>query len=523
MLFFQKKKFCIIFIFFIFSIKINAQNSFLSLNRSFNLPLERKIIIENINFQTSFKPYLENEVEELINLDFIYQTNKSKNFFFKKDSYFLRKLRKENFIIFKDNDFKITFDPIFNFEIGRNINSKKNTFTNTRGFSVRGKILYNFSFFTSFYENQSIFNDYIHKKVDEIYLVNGQGRVKPYKENAYDYAYSCGIISYTYFPISNNFKFNFQFGHGKNFIGDGYRSLLLSDNSFKYLFLKITSKYKNFRYTNLFTSLMDLGEFSKHSTKIGGFDKKWANFHLLSFLFDNYLEVSIFEGTIFGGDFDVNYFNPLILSNILIKKYNTILGTNIKLKISKKSYLYNQFSFDNLELKKYAFQIGYKFFDLFNIKNLIFQSEYNQVQPYVYSSEEVLKNYTHYQEALAHPIGANFKESVSFLNYRFKNILLEFKFNYVVYGKDSTNTNFGKNIFLPYLYENFKGNKNSQGIKTFLIYKEFCISYLLNPKTNLNISFGISERKENNKFENQKSLFYYFAMRTSLNNFYYDF
>ena len=43
----------------------------------------------------------------------------------------------------------------------------------------------------------------------------------------------------TFTPDDN---FAFQLGYGKNFIGDGYRSLFLSDNANSYPYLKITAK-----------------------------------------------------------------------------------------------------------------------------------------------------------------------------------------------------------------------------------------------------------------------------------------
>ena len=49
-----------------------------------------------------------------------------------------------------------------------------------------------------------------------------------------------------------------QFGHGKHFIGDGYRSMLLSDNAFNYPYLKITTDVWKVRYVNLFSSYQDL-------------------------------------------------------------------------------------------------------------------------------------------------------------------------------------------------------------------------------------------------------------------------
>ena len=55
-------------------------------------------------------------------------------------------------------------------------------------------------------------------------IIPGRGIAKDFKSDAYDYPVAEAYLSYT--PSK---YFNFQFGNGKNFIGDGYRSLFLSD------------------------------------------------------------------------------------------------------------------------------------------------------------------------------------------------------------------------------------------------------------------------------------------------------
>ena len=63
--------------------------------------------------------------------------------------------------------------------------------------------------------------------------MHGRGKAKSFKEGGFDYPVAEAYLSYT----PNEF-FNFQFGNGKNFIGDGYRSFFLSDVASPYPFLK---------------------------------------------------------------------------------------------------------------------------------------------------------------------------------------------------------------------------------------------------------------------------------------------
>ena len=75
-----------------------------------------------------------------------------------------------------------------------------------------------------------------------------------------------------------------QFGHGKHFIGDGYRSLFLSDNSFNYPFLRIETKLGKLQYTNLYAELQDIQYFENNSIDNidqMGFAKKYMSTQVL--------------------------------------------------------------------------------------------------------------------------------------------------------------------------------------------------------------------------------------------------
>src|SRR5690606_10303155 len=84
---------------------------------------------------------------------------------------FHAKLYKEHLFEIKGEDYSLFIDPLFNLEIGLDLSdtSGRGTIkdeggtihTNTRGFQVGGTINNNFSFYTSFYENQSYFPDYL--------------------------------------------------------------------------------------------------------------------------------------------------------------------------------------------------------------------------------------------------------------------------------------------------------------------------------------------------------------------------
>ena len=107
---------------------------------------------------------------------------------------------------------------------------------------------------------------------------------------------------------------------------------------------------------------------------------------------------------------------------------------------------------------KWAAQLGYKSYDIFKIKNLDIFTEVNIARPYIYSHVNPEQNYSHLGQALAHPLGANFVESVSGISYSGKRILVDAKIMYVIIGADSTGTHFGQNIYNPTMDGNQRNN-----------------------------------------------------------------
>lgn len=513
-------------IFLIITANCFAQQQFLPLSRDMNQSIEKQLNHKDISFHTSFKPYLQSQVVAYVNYDSIVDFRSGKN----NRSYIYRKLKQENLFIVDTGDFYLTIDPLFNFEYGKDFADASlradttHFYKNTRGLIIRGNIGKKVSFMTSFYENQAFFPQYLDDFVREYKVAPGQGRTKSFKKTGFDYAMASGYVSY-----SPSVYFNFQLGHGKNFIGDGYRSLLLSDNSFNYPFIKITANFRKFQFTNLLTSFQNLNvSLPTSSTTQPRFQKKTGSFHFLSWNVHKRLQLGLFEGIIWQ--------SADSLSN------NGVFGMNFKFKVSDKIDFYSQVVLDDLDSRfqkgalknKYGYQVGIKAFDLFTIKNLFFQTEFNQVQPYTYAHKMSSQNYAHYNQALAHPLGANFRESVSFLRYRYRSWFVELKFNYAVYGADTTGTHFGKDVFQP---DAAAGTIQSspvsikimppyyigQGIKTALTYRDFRLAYLLNPKTNLQVLIGVSNRVQRTSTDSKLTNFVYVGIRTSLTNHYYDF
>ena len=500
-----------------------------SLNESYSFKL--KHFIDSSNNHSSIKPYIipptKSFYESYSNPKML-SSNKKLH----------QRIFHENIIQINDNDYQILVDPLFHFEWGRDFSADLNTYVNTRGVQIKGRIGKNFTFYTSFYENQARFPEYVTNEINNTRVVPGQGKARNFGNGGFDYARSSAYISYT--PSK---YFNFQFGTSKHFFGDGYRSLLLSDNSFNYPFLKITTSFWKLKYVNLFTQFQDLK--SPYSSNLG-YQKKYAAMHYLSWNVSKKLTIGLFEAIIFQDQdstgkrgFEINYLNPIIFYRPVEFSVgspdNAILGLNLKYKISASSFFYGQFILDEFKINevfggngwwanKFGYQLGLKFYNFLKVKNLYTQFEYNRVRPYTYAHWTSLQNYGHYNQPLAHPRGANFWEFITLLRYNRDRLFFNYQFIYSKYGQNPLNENFGGNIFLSYRTRaRDYGNEIGQGISTTLVYNNLEISYLINPSFNFNAYIGFTSRIETTPTNRNTTNFFYLGLRTSINNYYYDY
>jgi len=491
---------------------IFAQQQNLPLNREFNL-VNQKVFNQN-NIHTSFQPILINNIEQKDTLlskiereDYLININKTH---INNRSWFTRKLFYENLVIVDTNNFYLTIDPLINLEMGRDNFSKidQTLYNNTRGILVKGNIGKKFSFQTSVYENQAVFPEYLSDYANSTGVVLGQGRWKVFKKTGFDFAYSSANISF-----SPNKHFNFQLGTGKNFIGEGYRSLLLSDAAFNYPYFKTTFLFgeKNqFQFTQLNAQLSSLERRGTGSTTEDLFKRKAMTTHFLDWTIAKWLNIGLFESTIWQTEdsngtkpFQYLQINPIIGVNTLSTGFNndnhSVVGSNLKIKLPFKTVLYNQLVYDGKN--RYGIQAGFKYF---GIKGLTLQGEYNMLSDSTFSSTNTLQNYGHYNAYLTHPLGNNFKEIVGIINYKYKRFFTQIKFNYIkaTYAVKSDIILNSSNISLK------KVNNKITDIH---------IGYLINPKNNMSILIGNLYRTLSN------TNYFYVGFRTNLRNLYYDF
>lgn len=495
---------------------------------------------------TSLKPWFKPDLLKIVNIDSIRVCDKiditNKNIIGKLAG----NLINGSLVSFKTKDFEFEIDPLFDFSIGKDFQNDFNTYINSRGALLEGSIGSNLSFSTRFYETQGRYPAWIRDFASKYSVLPGQGSYKEFRNDAYDFDRSEGYLSF-----SPSGYVNLKLGYGKNFIGDGYRSLLLSDNSFSYPFLKTTVNIWRLQYTVLYAEFqnrhMQLINPNIGSVFGNGHPRKYGTFHYLDLLVGKRLNIAFFEGVLWSrGDssytrgFDFNYLNPVLFlrpveHTIFGSPDNSFMGANISYRLGNSTVLFGQFFLDEFKLShiikndgwagnKYAYQVGIKSFSLFRLSNLYGLLEYNRARPYTYSHLKVNTNYSHYYQPLAHPLGANFWEVNGQLSYRYKRWHTGLLYSYAIYGKDASGVNNGGDIYQSYLTANKEfGNQVGQGIRTSRYYYDLNFSWLVNFKTNMNITVGLTKYSVKTISDLNHSTCLYIAFRTSLDNFYYDF
>ena len=366
---------------------------------------------------------------------------------------------KVNLLEVNSKDFFLAANPVIQFQFGKENDNNELMFMNTRGAIVRGMIAHKIGFSTFITDNQERGPAFFQRQVNTFRAVPGVGFYKPFKKTGYDYFDARGYIT---FGVTK--YIDVQFGYDKNFIGNGYRSLFLSDWGNSYLFLKLNTKIWKFNYQNIFMELMP--QFKKNGDTL--LDRKYAAMHHLSMNVTKWLNIGVFEGVIFGrkNRFDLQYLNPIIFYRSVEGNVgspdNALVGLDFKANVAHRAQFYGQFLLDEFILSKikndptnwvnkWGVQLGAKYVDAFGINNLDLQFEANRVRPFTYSHGDTIANYTHYNQPLAHPLGSNFQEFVGIINYQPKpRWYIYAKALYYFQGLDSAGKDFGANPFEDY-------------------------------------------------------------------------
>jgi hypothetical protein len=344
-----------------------------------------------------------------------------------------------------------------------------------------------------YYSQTGVFGDSLHSKYKMDFGTN--------RSLANDVFYNAELLV----GFHANKFFTLIGGYGKNFFGEGYRSLLLSDNIGAHPFFKIETSFSSVKYVNLYS-------FWKNNS-VDPFDQsqdvsKFNSTHYVSWNVTKDFNLSIFETVIFQNKdtlvnrgFDFNYINPIVLFRPveygLGSSDNVLMGMNMSYKINDHHNVYAQFVLDEFllsEIKyqskwwanKYGWQVGYKS-DAFFRDSLYFQVEFNGVRPFTYSHLSSNHSYGHMNAAAAHPIGANFMELLQITSFSFSKHRITNKITFASYGTDPADTvSYGTDIFKSYTLRT--GNFDQllfQGIRTNVLNETFIYEFELFPEIDM--------------------------------------
>ncbi|MBL3656767.1 hypothetical protein [Fulvivirga sediminis] len=443
----------------------------------------------------------------------------------------------------KEKDFDLHVNPVLYLLGGVESASSQRTYINTRGVEVRGMIDEKVGFYSFIGENQAIFPEYVMSDIRQNIVVPHEGFWKGYKDSGVDFLTARGYITF-----NATKHINLQFGHDRFKVGNGYRSLILSDYAPGYLFLKMQTKVWKLNYTNLFTEMT--ANVEGNSTGLTGsrnYDKKFMSLHHLSLNIGKKLNVGVFEAVVFSNadstgnnSYELKYLNPIIFYRAVEQQNgssdNVLLGADFKWFPVKKVSLYGQFVLDEFVLEnfksgsgwwgnKYSLQLGAEYVNALGIDNLDLQVETNIARPYIYSHDTDFGSYSHYQQSLAHPLGANFNEVVGILRYQpMGRLQVTAKLIRAEYGTDGEDQNWGGNILLKnQTREQNENNEIGQGVGTTLMYGSLALSYQFKHNLFVDLTHIYRDLKSDQESLDENTNYTSLALRWNIPHRYHEF
>jgi hypothetical protein len=501
------------------------------------------------NNHTGSKPFTYAEVSKYYDLKAANEKLK-----INASGWWARKLWNESMVEIQGDGYWFTLNPILDLQLGKASQTKASyTYVNTRGINFRGGLGKQVNFTTTVFESQGRFADYFNQYAASIKpaggnpaIIPGIGIAKDFKTDSYDFPLAEANL--TFAPSK---YIDLQLGYGRNFIGDGYRSLLESDGASPYPYFKINTNFWKIKYTNTYMWLKDV---RPEVTIERTYATKFMANHYLSWNVSNRLNLGFFESVVWtdtnNRGFDMSFVNPIIFYRSVefassARSGNALLGLTYKYKWSNQVNFYGQFLLDEFSLgevkneknswkNKFGYQLGAKYYNAFHVNNLLLQLEYNHVRPYVYSHSNPITNYGHNNQSMGHQWGGNIREFLAIARYHQGRYFADAKITIGTRGLDFDTTedsfNYGGNIYKDYdekrPYDS--GVKVGQGNKTAVFIADVQAGFLVNPATNLKFfasyiyrSFDPSQNTV--ATFNQSTNWFTLGLRADVFNWYFDY
>jgi len=467
------------------------------LNQAFSFESEQLLIQNQSQSVSSFKPLLQSRINQKDSGSVPFPTIELN--YRKNRSLLARKLFFEHLITIDTGIIRLTIDPLLNLELGdeqKDDPRSINLYKNSRGVNLQLGIGKQVAIGSSFRENQANLPFYVNERTKETQMAFGQGRVKTFNEVGFDFSMSSAYISYS--PSSN---INIQAGHGKHFLGEGHRSILLSDLSFNYPYLKFNTTWFNqkLHYQNVYALLQNMNRLPSSSGSEGLFERKQATFHYLEYKAGKKLSIGLFEGIIYPGidssgnqSNGIGYWVPIIFLNSLLEapdeNGNSLLGLNLAYTPFKNLKLYQQLSLFDEDKENIGFQSGFKWFPF---KTFMIQAELNNLRDL-----SGINRFKHNNESLHHPFPSDALEALGIVQYQ----------------KNRWQTRGAIHLF----------EVESRDI----LFLDFRQTFVVNPSYQLGLHAGVQYREEDfaeNQSGQSENLYLYLGLSTNLQNLYFNY
>ncbi|MFZ4783950.1 MAG: hypothetical protein ACOYLH_00640 [Flavobacteriales bacterium] len=491
-----------------YAISAHGQQTDLLMGRWHASRLEEQVLKTKSMVHLGSKPVLLNR--KLDTISYAFMTDSMKYY-----SQLAARVMRDHLFQLKGKDYHISGDLLVDYRVGREFeldSASRGVYMAVRGIVLQGEIGKRFSFTTGFYEAQNYSPRYLRQFVDSNEVFPGWGRVKLFKENGYDYSKSFGKVGVDIFSTLHA-----ELGYGNHFIGNGYRSLLMTDGLMNAPYVELDWRSRNgiFQYRTWYSTLQSQQRLPLGDTPESLFKRKSGHFHYLSIKPANWLEFGVFEGMISQRVTDStvvkqpwNAFQPLIGVNTLIANWdgeqNVYAGFQMSVQFER-WMVYSQYLVDDPASKRIGVQVGAKFFSLF-LKGLDLQVEYNQTGAYTYAGSSALYGLNQVNQPLGHPLAGGVEEWIGIAEYRYGRVFARTKFNSIRHAVGEK----GK----------WDADLDAETLEEFARIQQLeCqVGYQLNLKTNAEIVFGYTYR-EGSYVGNT----YLIGIRTNLHNNYFDF
>lgn len=239
-------------------------------------------------------------------------------------------------------------------------------------------------------------------------------------QNNNSYYWFNSIRTRTHYTPNKNL--DLSFGIDNHFIGEGYRSLVLSNQGVPAPFAMMRVNFRKLEYGLLYQV--------NHENLNPGYLWKFNTLHYLSWQATRKFNLTLIEQVLFqekdgsfNRGFEIEYLNPIVFFRpqeySLGSSDNVVLGMQTSYTIGKHK-LYGQMTLDEFVLgeikkrsrwwaNKYGFQLGIKG----TVGKVNYLVEGNVVRPYTFSHINDGQNAGNLGLPVGHPLGSNFAEILS--------------------------------------------------------------------------------------------------------------